>query len=252
MAMMRKMRPRRRVARKRRVPRRRIGGTGSRAIEKVYTYTMKPNQAYLSCAYTTPGLLIVSPLSAPLTFPLLSGTTASKTNFTGYYDFGAGISFQLADLANYTAYTGIYDNYKINSITLELEYMQSYAVNTSTGVNPTVYAVQDHDDSNTPGVISNVTSHAGCKNFRFGNKGQSTFKITIKPRLAANVYGSNLTSIGYQQAQGWQDCNFPNNQYYGLKLWFTDVYLPGQENVNTAFRWKWTYNVSFKGGLNQF
>ncbi|MDD1463720.1 hypothetical protein MEO39_27490, partial [Dolichospermum sp. ST_sed2] len=79
----------------------------------------------------------------PLTPALISGLTASKTSFANYYDFGVGIPFQLTDLANYASFTGLYDNYKINSIRLDLEYMKTDAGVNGNAVMPTVYALQD-------------------------------------------------------------------------------------------------------------
>jgi len=204
------------------------------------------------------GVILTSPLSAPVISANISGTTPSKSGFAGYYDFGVSVPFALTDLANYSAYTGLYDQYKINSVTLDLQFLSNSAQVNGFGVLPTIYAIVDEDDAVTPLLQSSVTGRQGHRVFKFGNGDRTSYKMSIRPRVAViNQATVNPalppTSTGRQQSiNQWVDCNSPTVQYYGIKLWFTDVLLLGNPAINTAFKWNWTYNVSFKGARNEF
>lgn len=251
---------RRRAVRRRRPAIRRPKSSGARLIHKTYTYKMTPNPTYITNSHDEQGLgvVITSPLSVPVIQPNISLTTPSKTGFFGYYDFGVSVPFALNDLANYTAFTGLYDQYRINSVTLDLQFLSNSAQVNGAGLLPTIYAIVDEDDAITPLLQSTITGRQGHKVFKFGNGDRTSFKINIRPRIAVvNQATSNPTlpptAVGKQQSiNAWVDCNSPTVQYYGLKLWFSDVLLFNNIACNTAFKWTWTYNVSFKGARNEF
>lgn len=253
----------RRAMRKRRAGRRkpairRPKSSGARLIHKTYTYKMTPNPTYITSDTNASGVVLTSALSAPVIGANINAPVPSKTGFAGFYDFGVSVPFSLADLANYSSFTGLYDQYKINSVTLDLQFLSNSAQVNGFGLLPTVYAIVDEDDAVTPLLQSTVTGRQGHRIFKFGDGDRSSFKINIRPQIAViNQATVNPalppTAFGRQQSiNAWVDCNSPTVQYFGLKLWFTDVLLLGNPAVNTAFKWNWTYNVSFKGARNEF
>ena len=237
----------------------RQGYTGSRLIEKVYRYITHPQDQYIVGQQSSiPGSIAIKGgniTNPPLVIANTSAIVASKTGFTNYYDFGASIPFQLNNLENYLKFTTLYDNYRLERINIKVEYLSNSAQVQSTGMMPIVYAVVDRDDVGVPPNLPYIQGRQGFKTWDFGNKGKQTYIISIKPKVAANVFSNNGgTLIGFQQSQGmpWQDCVYPANQYYGLKMWFTNVALPGTTTVDTCFRFSYTYVLAFKGALNEY
>jgi len=216
---------------------------------------MSPQDQYITNT-DTPGVLAVTGGLKPLIFAGLSTPVASVSGFPGYYDFGAGITFKFTDIANALAYQSMYDNYKIDSVTCQITWMSRGNDRSSTiaGLSPTCYAFADQDDGSTPSNVNAIAGRQGHKEFKFGNMDKTSFTIKVRPKVAALVYNSTISgNIGFQQSNnGWQDCSYPNNEYYSIKLWFKDVLIDAQESSLTGFRITWKYNLVFKGALQAY
>ena len=263
-------RHRRRVVRKKR-------SSGSKLIEKVYTYNFTPNSQYLASNPAAGGLLTVQPVGSRTNGPLQlsqitgAGTTvlpASQTGFGNYFDCGVGQDYSLSTLQNFSNFVNLYDNYRINYITLTITYLANTAsvgdnASTGTGMLPTVYWFVDHDDASIPLSIKNVTARPGHKSHNFGMR--QSCKIRIVPRVANIVYNDNTAGatqpLGYSQLsnKAWIDCQTYTTpvtsfnagvNYNGLKLWFTDLWLPAADDINSAFKFDWNFIISFKGVFN--
>lgn len=252
-------RPRRRRA-PRRVRRARKGGQ-----EKVYTFKFNPSEQYLVNVAAGATFDIKPVATQPLknsSFILTGGSlpnaVPSDTGFVNYYDTGCAVSFALSDMANYAGFTALYDQYRINSVRLDLEFIHAGDGATGGGggipLMPRVYAIADYDDAEVPAIMSQITARPGHRKFIFGNKSKTKFSMTIKPKVASLVYNDATTgAVGFSpKTGGWQDCKFASNNHYGLKMWFKDLFLDSTtlSDINMGFRWTWTYNISFKGTLN--
>jgi len=190
---------------------------------------------------------------APITAVTQSVPISAITGFPFYYDFGMGLPFCLNDLENHLAYTQIFDSYKIDSVTMKITYLANSANVLGSSVLPTVWVIQDKDDSDVPTVQRQVSARQGARKLEFSAK--NTHSITVKPRLAILNSSAGSSAVGYQQGGGWVDCNSPQATYHGLKLWFVNVPLVGgitATTPNMGFQFEFIYNCSFKGALNEF
>lgn len=124
--------------------------------------------------------------------------------------------------SNYTDYTGLFDDYKIDWIEVQMLYnSNSSAVNSAVNLNlPTVHMVKDYDDSDTSGLAS-MQQYDSYQVLQFGNSSGSQNGmqvIRIKPRFQAVVQTLAGTAVGLDMSQQFLDCNQPQIPHYGLKF----------------------------------
>ena len=221
----------------------------------VYKYLATPNQQYIvnanlaGVAYAE-----VRPTTgAPIIQANLTGLVPSATGFPAYYDLGVGIPFTLADLKNYSAFTGLYDQWRLDKVTCDVEYLCNSAAVNGLGILPTIYAICDKDDADAPTSLQQMTGRQGAKKFTFTSS-KTKYRITCYPKQSALVYNNTNTALyGYGQTTGWNDCKWPDNQHYAIKLWISDMDSPPTGTaVQNGFRITWKYHLSFRGALNEF
>jgi len=119
--------------------------------------------------------------------------------------------FALGSLANSSAFTGVFDQYKIdrlevwivptaNSVPIGAQQYGSYS------------SCIDYDDANTPPNASAVLD----KQTVIQSSMLAGQYHSWKPRFAIAAYSGTFTS--YSSSDGWVDCASPGVQYYGLKM----------------------------------
>lgn len=245
LALLRKLRKARKVQKRR--------PTGMKGLMKNYSYIFRPSTQYIR-SVATAGDITISPAGAPLSVGTsISAPVASACGFNNYYDFGLGMRFRLKDCANHAAFTGIYDQYKINSITVKVTYLSTQAQIGGVSILPTMYYVGDFDDIQAPTSIADVQGKQGSKALRVSNA-RNTLTFNIQPHTLVNVEGGEEAANSYTKVEraGWLDCNDPTIYHYAGKWWFTNMYLPQGSNTNTALQWEYVFNVSFRGAQNLF
>lgn len=252
-------RPRR--MQRRRIPRAFGGNTGR--SNKVYTYNFSLGSQLLrsGTSGTEPPVNIVgaaAPWSAAANFDFV----ASQSTLPFTYDVGFGGLFKLSDLQFAGNYTTMYDYYRINSITLELEDLTSPSYSpgvpipgAGTGaavmpLNSTVYLAVDYDDSTVPTNVSTVQKRQGVRNLTC-NTANNRMRIKWKPSV---IYGveraaGTIVNSGIQKKGAWLDCTSPDINHYGLKGWISDFISTGTVAQISCYRMTWTYNVSFKQAI---
>lgn len=242
--------PMRRRGRKPRIPL--YKSAGSRMIEKVYRYQFSPPEQYLvNNQEGVLGSVVLTGGVKPLTAGFIGSPVASATGIVNTYDFGVGVRFQLKDMDNWLAFSSIYDNYRLRQVQFTLEDMTGGSLEGSYQVNPTIYAYVDHDDIVTPVSAKDITGRQGHKVWTMNNKNITKYSINIRPKASALVRSTNDAGVGDLQIsdKGWLDCAHPDVNYYGLKLWFSDLYLGGTNANVAAFRIRCKYIFEFKGAM---
>ena len=225
--------------------------TGAKSIEHKYPFTIHLADQYVR-NLALGSLQVTGTGGAPLTLGKFSTPGLSSSNLLSYYDFGMATAFSLADLQNSTKFTGLFDHYKIDWVDLEVEFLSNSASVGSTNVMPTCYAYVDRDDANVPTTAGAVQGKQGSKEMAFGNRSRQVFTMRIKPAVSVQVEQSLGSGTGYMIGNGFQDCAYPNNKFYGVKMWFNNVYLPSAATAATVFRFTWKYGLIFKGALNEY
>nr|WPR18756.1 MAG: capsid protein [Skomarfal virus 55] len=250
-------RPRRMAARKSRIGRGLGGNTG--ASNKVYTYNFSLGSQLIrsGLSNTEPPVNIVG-AAAPWSAAANFSSTASQSTLPFTYDVGFAGVFKLNDIQNFAAFTPMYDQYRINKITLELEDLTSpsYSPGVSVGgvpgasvqpLNSTVYLAVDYDDAAVPSVVANIQRRQGVRKLT-ANTGRNRMRITFKPSVIVGVEQSlaTLNGAAINKKGMWLDCSNASVNHYGLKGWISDFLSTGQVSQLSCYRMTWSYNVSFR------
>jgi hypothetical protein len=225
--------------------------TGSRLINKPYSYVFKPDTQWMISTPLSGTLQVTGNAVAPLSVVSLSSIGGSASLFTSYYDFGWALSFTLRDLQNASDFQQIYDQYRINWIDIKVTYLSQGANITGVGVLPTVYAVLDNDNAAVPGDARTVRSKQGSKTFRISDA-RNSFMMRCKPKASIVVDSTTGGQQALQAPRGWLDCNQDNILHFGAKFWADNVYLPAGTSTNTGIQLDYVYNVSFRGAQNLY
>ncbi|QGF19385.1 capsid protein [Antarctic virus COCH21_111] len=163
---------------------------------------------------------------------------------------------RLSDLPSYTEFTNLFDQYRINSVTIKM-YSFSTASSTGAAVNPTlsqtsalVHSIIDYDDTIAPtGSDSGINDFRQFPSYRCRQMVNGTGKpltYRFKPHLAASVYGTGAFTSYKNEKFGWIDSNSPGVDGYGFKA---VVELPslGASYAYTFFtKVEVSYNLSFR------
>jgi len=263
-------RPRRRVARKRRVPRGLGRNTGHSAKAYTFDFKLQPQVFRSGVSPSEPVIVRTGPATGPFTI----GDFASGPAQTGMplnYDVGFATGFSLGDIAQWSEYTQLFDQYRINYVELIIEALTSVssagpangagAVGVQ-GAMPTMYLAVDYDNTAVPTVVEELTGFQGVKKLKFGATERNTMKIRIRPRT--KTVTQPLVTVGtppvpttvslsaVNKSGQWIDCSYPNTIHYAVKGFVTDWLSTGTPNQWTGYRINMRYNVSFKQPIAAF
>lgn len=202
----------------------------------------------LALAAVTNGATLVSGAN-PITASKFQ-TQPSTNGLGGFWDVSMATNFRLSDIANYVSYTTLFDAYKIRKVGLSLEYLNNSSQVNSTGLMPSVYAYWDQDDATVPANALIAQQKQGVRRFQFGHQSRTCYKTSGRPMIeqAVGVAGGGVAIAGIAKSQ-FLDCLSPTVAHNALKLFVTDLYLPGSSAVTQAIRFNWTYVVTFRSPI---
>jgi len=249
---------RRRVPRRKRParrPRRRIprGLKAPRAQLKHYNYNFKLSpQSIISDISGGVGTVIVNPANPikPIVPSSLQIVGSSLGSALSALDWSTACSFKLSDVFNFSDFTEMYDAYKINSVTVELQYLSNSAAVNGQGILPTFYMYWDQDDQTPPPSLRNILGKQGVKKWQ-PSADRLTKKFKFIP-VCGNVVqdAASLQAAAVPMRSQWLDCLSANVPHYAFKLFAQDWIAPsGQNFIYNAVRVHYTYNVSFRSPL---
>jgi len=174
----------------------------------------------------------------------------SASGLPNFFDVTLATSFKLSDCTNWPAFTSMYDAYKINSVTCNIEYLNNVSAVNSTGLMPSLYLYWDQDDAVVPTNVVLLQQKQGVKRRQFGNRGVTSIRTSGRPKLSVGAIDSGgVLDASIVMKSQFLDCVNSNIQHYALKMAITDLYLPGSSAVTQAIRFNWKYNVSFRAPL---
>lgn len=166
----------------------------------------------------------------------LAPTRLPRGMITGVHHFkrtfqGSGISaaaagnvlgaltFKFNQIPNYTEFTNLFDEYRINMI--KVEFVPNF---TGSDVNPATTAVAvpnfhtviDHDSAASPANLDELLQYPNYKRTR----GQSIHKRIWRPTVTLDVEGTVSASAKFKQ---WINCALPALDHYGIKYFVDQV-----------------------------
>jgi len=227
--------------------------TGQKKKDKVYRYLFRPLDQYAIQSATSGQQSFTGGTNGPLNSAYWLVPVPGSAGIAGFYDTGFSMQFSAANLLNFSSFAGIYDQYRIKSIIVKIEYMSNYAGVNSLAMLPSINTALDYDNAAIPSTLQQVLGIQGSTQTDFGNKGKMTHTILIKPKPSALMFSDAITSIGYGEGNRhtWMDCANANNVYYGLKGWISNIMLGGN-TINTALKFSYWYSVEFRSPTHNY
>lgn len=220
---------------------------GKRAVARRYGYRKRrrlsaPVATTMAVTRRAPRGGLSGGMSRVYTFQRTATTSFVITNGADFTQ--AAYSFTLQSLPNYTEFTALFDQYRINYIDCTV-ILNRTASSTLPSLNeqnqtPNFHWATDKDDA-TAIDLNALMQYADYRVQRM----DKIIRFRIRPSPCLAAYQGAFT--GYTTtARTWIDCGSPGVVHYGLKCGYSmvaDVSNVNMGRVNLYFR----YNVSFKG-----
>lgn len=134
-------------------------------------------------------------------------TTSTTLETLGAY------SFQLSDLVNYTEFTGLFDEYKINSVCLKFFPQTTSKSNVP---NALLITAIDKNDSNPPTSVNEILQHDDCVVVDLGQN--NTFIINNPKMNVSSQTALTPTYAGQTNMTGWINNTTPTVQHFGFRF----------------------------------
>lgn len=163
----------------------------------------------------------------------LNGTSTGlfnmQFNFTlaGVNSQFGGAAPTVLPLPNYTEFTALYDQYKIDYVECQFFFSNNTSSVNSPGTTmPIMYLCKDYDDSNVANY-TDLQQYQNCKCWQLGNRTNSDGKYTIfvKPNVDIALYQGITT--GYARGKSmFVDTSSPSVPHYGIKIAYDPIFTP--------------------------
>lgn len=167
--------------------------------------------------------------------------TVATADLIGY-QFGAALNFKLENVQTASDFTNLYDQYRIDKVSVKIIPLSDSATAQSSGYLPTLYWCPDYDDSVRPAAEADVRQKQGVKTLRL-DKPRTIVINKPKAMISAAQVGTTVSALQYN---GWNNCSETFVLHNGLKMWFKNVDLRPTTTTQTAFRFEIMYHLSFK------
>jgi len=181
-------------------------------------------------------------------------------NIIGTNNFGLGMTFALAQVAQFSEIQNLFDSYRIKMVKLRFDYSYNQAPGAivssaadsagTSGTNwqaasvPRMHFAVDPDDGGAPADQGSVLANSYAKTGRL----DSTVYCTIRPRFQnvvtgqGNIPGQPTGLGGLGSPSAWLDCNSPTIPHSGFKAWFVD--MPQGFKNTTTNQYQWTLTIT--------
>lgn len=246
----RKMRRGKKALGRRRRPR---GMVAPKSQLKHYNYSFKLAPQLVNSSPTTANTAVLNN-NSPL-FPIqtagFTGNISSSTGFTDICDWSAACTHAISDINNINNFTAMYDAYRLNSVTVTIEYLSNSVAVNAGYVLPTFYMYWDQDDATIPPNLRSILGKQGVKKWQ-PTASRLQKRFTFKPQLAVGVESDAAgvtTNVVIPGRTNWIDCSTPRVPHYAFKIYCQDFAAAGSVNAWNLVRLHYTYNVSFRSPL---
>lgn len=162
-----------------------------------------------------------------------------KGNFTGNITtvYNQALTFSITDLVNSSEFTALFDQYRIDEVTLKFTLGYDPSALTTNAIFPRMWSVIDYDDSNTPADSNELRQRAKTKYTVLNPNKTYTFKL--RPATLTQTY-INGVQTGYKpEWNKWIDIASPVPFYgmkFALELFYTGQFITCECIYNLAFK----------------
>jgi len=144
----------------------------------------------------------------------LGQLTSSSTSFVGY-----GFSFNFSMVSDYSAWSSVFDQYRLTRVDFRLEPLNLPALPTTLISSSFLWLAVDYDDASTPASVAAVSNYSNACYIRPGR----SYGISFVPRLASSVQVSGGSSSPAGVTTGWIDSQYSTVNHYGIKIALTQA-----------------------------
>lgn len=152
-------------------------------------------------------------------------TTAGADSFTS-------LNFRLNQLPQFSEFTVLYDQYKINGVKLELipQFDSANVGAIGTNVVSQNFLINDYDDSLVPTTMDTLLQNQSVKRC----SSTRIMKHYIRPCVASQVFNTGITST-YSARRQFIDCNSADTEHYGVKIGFSSNPIAQRYGLRMTF-----------------
>jgi hypothetical protein len=144
-------------------------------------------------------------------------------SLAGTYFFIGGTNVQITSVPNFSEFTALYDQYKIDHVEVGFTFSNNVStVSNPSTVLPILGVAIDYDDIADTNY-SSLQQYDSFQSFQLGNNfrgGKRVFRLS--PTFTSSVYTNAGT--GHARQRGPLDCAYPTVQHYGLKASLDPMY----------------------------
>lgn len=148
----------------------------------------------------------------------------------GTTQFALACCVKLKELVNYTDYTDLFNQYRIEKLVLTIELICGPSYNGGAGsVLPTIYSRYDPNDRTLPSNWTDIAQSGNCRSYNFSNG--DTHTLVCVPRPATPQYVAGVAA-GYglpsKTKYFWMDTTSPSDgiEHYAFKMFVRNFTVP--------------------------
>jgi len=165
-------------------------------------------------------------------------------------DKGYSYNFALSDVPNYTEFTGIFTQWRLKRVQIDMTWLVS--VNANPTSTPQIYYSVDPFATTAPGTLATMIARP-YKTFVFGpNSNMLTIQADLKSLSVTQSGPGAGSTLGLKLSDGgWLDCAQPQIAYGNLIFWLQNFNTGGEvlPVINVVFRHEFEFRGSTTGGI---
>lgn len=163
---------------------------------------------------------------------------------SGWYDLPFAMTFAINQATNFTEFSALFDEYKINAVNIRVSPNSTIAQSATSQTLPYIEWVYDHDDS-VPPNIATFRERMGIRT-KFFNATTNSANMYCRPRPVSQVYATPAIGYSTNQKATWLDMSNTTVPHYAIKGVIRHVYSPGI-NAQSQITLDGQLDLSFKG-----
>jgi len=161
------------------------------------------------------------------------------------YNVPFTMEFRLSDITGYSDIINLCDQYKINSVYVNVYHNSNVADVNSPASMPSIFYIADHDDSGLD-TVNNLRQRMGLRYKQFTSN-KPRISMSVRPRVAPIVYDGVSDAYAIPTRPTWINSAYSSAPHYSLRGYFSNVYLPANTGQQvTLFTFDITYSVVAK------
>lgn len=139
-------------------------------------------------------------------------------------NYKQGYVFKLSDLSNYTEFTNLFDQYRINAVKFQIVpgFNGTDAITQTSLLS--IHSAIDHNDVTDPVNVSDLMQYDTYRRTRATRGHKRYFKTNLLTPISDS--GGDTTTWGK-----WVSTENPGAEYYGLKLFIDRPYFVNESNA---------------------